>query len=331
MFRPSRENQEMEPLAGLARKVATGLVFAVAIYVLLHYAASEQNLVESLLSFPPGAWVAVLLLSLLNYTLRSARFHAYLTALNQSASIPASVTAYIAGFALTATPGKVGEAYRCVLLDKRGVAFNSSLSACFFERLVDIAVVAILASALLFELGFMGVAAGLLIVGLVLGVIYVARLDQTVIQHLLQKLLGNRFTRMRSQVATFISNCSVLLESRNLLIGGLLGLVAWVAEGVGLAIILDAFDTPLPVIAAVGIYATAMLVGAASMLPGGLGSAEAAMVILLNQSGVPLDVAAAATLICRIATLWFAILLGALAIPIFSFALQPKAARSFAE
>jgi len=324
MSRPARENQEIGPLAGLARKVVAGFVFAAAIYALMHYAATEQGVGASVLNFPPGAWITVLLLSLLNYALRSARWHIYLAALNQPVSIPASVMAYIAGFALTATPGKVGEAYRCVLLDRHGVGFNSSLSACFFERVVDVAVVAILASALLYEMELVGGPAAFVIIGVILGIGYVARLDPAIVHDLLGKILRNRFARMRTHISEFTSNCGLLLESRNLVTGGLLGLIAWVAEGVGLAVILDAFAVPLPIVAAVGIYATAMLVGAVSMLPGGLGSAEAAMVILLNQNGVPLDVAAAATLICRIATLWFAILLGALAIPIFSLVYAPK-------
>ena len=55
-----------------------------------------------------------------------------------------------------------------------------------------------------------------------------------------------------------------------------------------------------------------MLVGGLSFLPGGLGSSEAVMITLLAVNGLPHSAAITATLICRLATLWFAVALGAL-------------------
>ena len=66
----------------------------------------------------------------------------------------------------------------------------------------------------------------------------------------------------------------------------------------------------ISLMAAVAIYGVAVLVGAVSFLPGGLGSTEAVMGLLLISLGVPEPVAVAATLICRIATLWFAVFIG---------------------
>ena len=63
---------------------------------------------------------------------------------------------------------------------------------------------------------------------------------------------------------------------------------------------------------AVFVYAFAMLVGGLSFLPGGLGSSEAVMIGLLSLYGLPEATAVTATLICRLATLWFAVALGAI-------------------
>ena len=54
-----------------------------------------------------------------------------------------------------------------------------------------------------------------------------------------------------------------------------------------------------------------MLVGSLSFLPGGLGTNEAVMIGLLVMNGLPEVAAVSATLICRLATLWFAVALGA--------------------
>ncbi|MGB1060716.1 MAG: flippase-like domain-containing protein, partial [Ketobacter sp.] len=74
--------------------------------------------------------------------------------------------------------------------------------------------------------------------------------------------------------------------------------------------LLERLGQDISPIAAISIYGVAVLIGAISFLPGGLGSTEAVMGLLLIASGVPEPVAIAATLICRIATLWFAVFIG---------------------
>jgi uncharacterized protein (TIRG00374 family) len=63
------------------------------------------------------------------------------------------------------------------------------------------------------------------------------------------------------------------------------------------------------------IFAFAMMVGAISVLPGGLGSTEATMIGLLVTQHVGFDVAVVATAVVRVTTLWFAVSLGLLALP----------------
>ena len=53
-----------------------------------------------------------------------------------------------------------------------------------------------------------------------------------------------------------------------------------------------------------------MLAGAASMMPGGLGSTEATIAALLTAEGVDLATAGLAAVGIRLASLWFSILLG---------------------
>jgi uncharacterized protein (TIRG00374 family) len=57
-----------------------------------------------------------------------------------------------------------------------------------------------------------------------------------------------------------------------------------------------------------------MLVGALSFLPGGLGGTEASMVALLMLNNVAQSQAVAATVLIRLATLWFAVALGVIAL-----------------
>jgi uncharacterized protein (TIRG00374 family) len=62
------------------------------------------------------------------------------------------------------------------------------------------------------------------------------------------------------------------------------------------------------------LYAAAMVGGAVSMLPAGLGGTEALLTGSLVLYGAPLALALAATVLIRILTLWLAVGLGALAL-----------------
>ena len=66
----------------------------------------------------------------------------------------------------------------------------------------------------------------------------------------------------------------------------------------------------IPLTFAMFVYAMAMLAGAISFMPGGLGGAEAVMVGLLVWKGMPGADAIAATVLIRLATLWYAVAVG---------------------
>jgi uncharacterized protein (TIRG00374 family) len=90
-----------------------------------------------------------------------------------------------------------------------------------------------------------------------------------------------------------------------------IGALAWSLEGVSLWLLLKGMG-----IDAVGIggatiaHTAAGLLGALTLLPGGLGSTEAGTVGLLALQGVGVAAATPATLLIRLMTLWFATALG---------------------
>jgi uncharacterized protein (TIRG00374 family) len=87
-------------------------------------------------------------------------------------------------------------------------------------------------------------------------------------------------------------------------------MLGWVAECYALYLLLQYFGAEVELTTAVFVFCFSMLVGAISMLPGGLGSTEATMVLLLKAMGVDLGTAVAATAIIRMTTFWFAIVVG---------------------
>jgi len=118
--------------------------------------------------------------------------------------------------------------------------------------------------------------------------------------------------RLVEPVWLFVHSGRALLTTRALAVAVGLSIVSWFFECVAFALILGGLGVTLPMRATTFVYAFSQLAGAVSMLPGGLGVAEGSLTGLLAGLGVPLPEAAAATLLIRAATLWFAVGLGAL-------------------
>jgi uncharacterized protein (TIRG00374 family) len=92
--------------------------------------------------------------------------------------------------------------------------------------------------------------------------------------------------------------------------------LAWSAEGVGFVIAARQYAPAAGMLTGIFDYNLGTVAGAVSMLPGGLLAAEGALTALLRTLGLDTAAAASATIIVRAATLWFAALLGLLALPL---------------
>ena len=256
-------------------------------------------------------WGIILGLSLFNYLLRFIRWHIYLARLGCSVPVARNLLAYLGGFGFTTTPGKVGEAVRSVYLKPYGVGYVESLSAFFVERLVDMLSMIVVASlaAYAFESTRWLLVLTFLVTFAFLPLIhsqrFIAFLDRK-----RQLFSSERLLKLGEHFMSLLATSANLLRSGPLYTGLLIGLVAWMAEGIALYIVLDRMGVEMSLFLAAGIYGVSILAGAVSFVPGGLGGTEIVMGSLLILTGVDAPVAASAVIVCRIATLWFAVLIG---------------------
>ncbi len=87
-------------------------------------------------------------------------------------------------------------------------------------------------------------------------------------------------------------------------------MAAWFFECLAFQMVFTGLGVEVSLIKATFIYAFSTLAGALSMLPGGIGAAEGSMTSLLLLIQVPKALATTATIIIRICTIWFAVILG---------------------
>lgn len=249
------------------------------------------------------------LCSFLNYALRIARWQRYLAELGHSLQIGFTGLTYVAGFAFTVSPGKVGEMVRARYYSCYGLSLAEVAGAFFVERLMDVMAMIVLAALIVAAIPRYHLAiwsAGILVVVVL-----------ATLAGLPWETLVKRFEKRTRVPRLVVGAGKALCAARSLLGPGALtfgfvsGLAGWGLEGIGLYVLASIFPAVhLAPATGVGIYAVAVLVGALSFLPGGLGSTEAVMAALLAAQGYPVGEALLVTMACRIVTLWLAVLIG---------------------
>lgn len=254
-------------------------------------------------------------LSLLNYFLRFLRWHLMIAKMDHQLPFWKHCLYYISGFALTTTPGKAGEAIRGVYMKQHDVAYSKTIAALFAERVSDL-ISMLLLGCLAFVYFEQYRVYGFIFASVVISTVILVQLPQirAGLRAKLHKLQSDRVRNVAEHALTVFDEAARLLGFKFFTGGVILGVIAWGSEALALALVVHWMGSDAPATVIYGIYALAMLVGAASFLPGGLGGAEASMALLLVAMGMSHPAATSATVICRATTLWFAVFLGALAL-----------------
>ncbi len=307
--------------AGRLRRLEFGVVIAAALFaavgagVALLVGGSEALAALGRVSLL--TLLSLLGLSLANYGLRLWRWHRFAARLGVAVPLGHTVLYYVAGFAMTATPGRVGEALRLWMIKRsHGHRYDRMLPLFLSDRLFDALSILLL--------GLAGVAVfpeQRRIAMSALAVLLAAVVALARPRWLLQLLLwifgaiGQRFGRVLAGLRRAIRGMATILRAAPLADGLVLSLAGWGAECVAFSLLLDAMGAPIGLAAAAFVFGFSAAVGSATLVPGGLGGTEATMVALLSGVGVDLATAITATFVIRTTTLWFGVALGFLALP----------------
>jgi uncharacterized protein (TIRG00374 family) len=293
------------------------LVIGIAVLAGLSIFADVGKLADRLAGFEWWAFAAALGLALSNYLLRFLRWSKYLKNADISLKLGLSIKIFLSGFALSITPGKLGELVKCYLIrEYEGVPIARSAPLVVGERVTDLTALLLLG---VIGVATYGVAQHMVFVGIALVGSGILVLTWPALATFCIRVLTypKRLRGYRAPLLEFYRGLRDLVRPWPLLWATGLGTLAWLAECVGFALILSAFPgTDVPLGLAILIYAVTTVAGALSFLPGGLLVTEAGMTLLLVQSarGVDEPTAVAATLLIRLATLWFAVLIGLIAL-----------------
>ena len=221
------------------------------------------------------------------------------------------------GFALTATPAKLGELSRVQLLHEQlGYPRLPLVHVFVAERFSDAAAVALLLL-LLIPNQLFGSIPSLRSTWLLAIALLAACALLLASRFLFRRWLKHHWQRWRHHLPS-----GSLVKA--LLPASLISLLVWACEALVLwLLVLLLAPTPITIPAAIAIYLLSGTAGMASPLPGGIGVNEASTVLLLGQHGVPAAVALPVAVLRRLITLWSLVVLAA------ATKLLPSSAREF--
>ncbi len=292
------------------KKLMFSLAFGALVFIALTIYADLDKLLAAFAQFN-WAWAPLILAcTLTNYLFRYLKWDFYTSTLGVRPKTSENLIIFFTAFTMAVTPGKFGEVLKSYLLKKvNGTPIRRSGPIIIAERLTDFIglVILLLLGAYMFDISRLAVIAFAVFFTAVTALLAWRKGSLALIEFFGRLPFLARFVE---HAHSAYDSMHVMLRPRPLFIAIALSVVAWFFECFGYWIILHVFEAPPTVLKATFIYAFSTVVGAISMLPGGLGTTEGSLTGLAQLAGASKDVAVASTFIIRSATLWFAVLLG---------------------
>jgi uncharacterized protein (TIRG00374 family) len=312
---------ESEPAGSgrFLRRLLIAMLLGVVVYGAFVVYTGYQKIGEKLGNFQWSMFVCAILLATLNYGLRFAKWEYYLARLGiRGVPKPDSLLVFLSGFVLTVTPGKVGEVFKSAVLEgTHRVPAAKTAPIVVAERLTD--VIGVIALIVIGSAGFAGglfwavIGSVCVVLGLIL-ILWHAPLEALI------RFLDSRTGRLKAfapKLREGVDSLRIVASPGALLWPSFLSVVGWGAEGAALYLLLTGFGVSVSLSLAVFFYATATLAGAVIPVPGGLGVAESMIQSqLVRIGGVDSGSATSAMILIRFATLWWAVIVGFVALAV---------------
>jgi uncharacterized protein (TIRG00374 family) len=289
----------------------------VAIFGYLAYSAWHglSATASAIASFPWPLFGVVLLTTLVNYGLRYWKWNYLLGRVGVTIPHRTNAWVFLAGLAMVITPAKAGELVKPWLVRTvSGTPMVRTVPVLIAERATDgIAVVALAAigvstyraenmATIAFTIG---------VIALALAILAIEPLSLALIRLFARVPVLGRVAERVEEAYRAMRSC---LAPVPLALTVVVSLVAWWAECVGTWLVFRGLAQSVSLDLATFLYASATVIGAPA--PGGMGLADAGLAegARVLVAGITEGEAMAAALLVRIATLWFGVALGAVAL-----------------
>jgi uncharacterized protein (TIRG00374 family) len=296
-------------------KVWLIIIFAVVVYLIMSIYAGLGSLLSALESFN---WIFIpimLLLVTLAYFIRFLKWNFFLKSVDVHLNIKDNLFVFFSGLGMIITPAKVGEIWKGWLIkDINGESLSKTVPVVIIDRVADLIGLVILSllGILYYKNGIYILIAMILIFAVFFAAVRSKKISGKIIS-ILEKRAGKYSKDIKTMHATFLQ----LMNPKNMTLMSFLSAFAWFFECLALYFVIIGFGQSIGVILSTFVFSFASLIGAVSMIPGGLGVAEATISGMLQYFGITSTISVGAMIIIRFGTLWYGAILGFLVYLLF--------------
>ena len=270
----------------------------------------------------------ILLLIPLCWIVLFTRWNLLLKNSNVYVPVKDNLKIYLSGFALSITPGKVGELIKSQLLkNKFGIPREKTAPIVLVEQLYNI--IGIIGVSILgiwyFEFGTQII----LIAASLLGIILILISSKRLFEKFLTLLSRIKF--LSQYTSAFSNSYDVLRKSTRgwvVVYASALSIAFWLIESVIAYFVLLSFGVNhIEFLSVITTYTSSIILGVASFLPLGIGVVEGSLAGFFTLQGVDVSIALTLVIFIRIFTRWIAVSVGFVSLKLsggFSLNVQSK-------
>ena len=293
--------------------IITGTILLYALFLIF---SDVQKLDNKIIDFDINYVPVILFLVTTSWIPLYVRWHILLKNTDTKVSLRGNVLIYLSGFALSITPGKVGELIRTQLLkDKYGISRTKTVPLIFVEKLYDLTgavIVSIIGIWFFHEAGYV------IIIGLALLVFLFIMISSDKIFKKSVNWFGKFKIIEKFLIPLLESYETIKISTRSkvALYSLLLSVLYWLIISLAVYFILQAFKITISFLNVASTFTASLFLGAISFIPGGIGVAEGSLVGLLSLQGIDLSFAVIIVVVIRMFTLWYGVAVGFMALKI---------------
>ena len=295
----------------LDNRIILILVAAIGIYAIFLFTSDFNIITEKISNFKINYLPLILFLVTASWCPVFIKWHFLLKNCEIDIPLTRSITVFLSGLAFDITPGKLGALMKSQILKTSfNIPRTKTAPIVLVEKVYDL-IGAILASI-----------TGIIILGMDVYLIIIAILVLAMVFFFLyyrpaSELFFKRVTKTKF-FSKYVENISefdkTIQKSTNVKVATiciLLAVTYWFIVSAAVYFTLIGFDINiLDYLKVLSIYATSILLGAVSFIPGGVGITEGALAGLFTLEGIDVSTALILSVIIRIFVLWYSVSIG---------------------
>jgi glycosyltransferase 2 family protein len=258
----------------------------------------------------------ILIIHICALVVRALRQKIILDSLGLKISTKDNIKIHIASLSMIMTPLASGEMIKSYFLKKKyDHSYDKTIPSVLFEKYQDLlAITSILLVLSCFSyLRESEIAISIFIIILIIGFLL---LKNKKFLPLFSSKLPKKWIikTLVEEIDNYQESFHLLLGKKTFLKSWIVGILSWALDAVVVYLVFLSLNVNYSFAYSNLITYTAVIAGALSFIPGGMGITEASMTGLLMKSGLGLSTSTAITIMVRLATIWFTTILGMIVI-----------------